>query len=322
LTLTPATAEVLYHDLQEWGAVALVVPRGELRALLPSKRADRLWSWVREHGTTDPRRPLPPPVAAATAPAEGRTHLVIGDCHAAPGQSMRRFEWLGRMVAELKPDVVVSVGDWYSLDSLCQHRTLADRHGDNTGDEIRAGEMALTAFEAALGAWKGRKVITLGNHDDRLKRLSDDAPWLEGLHNVGKAHAARGWEVHPFLEPARVDGIRYQHFMTKAGGKSAVSGEYHASHLLKRVGFAESVTVAHSHHFRYATFRHAAWAERGPRRVHALVAGCYFEHDEDYAGPDENAAWWRGICVLRGVRDGDYDLETWSMGRIRARWGG
>lgn len=47
-----------------------------------------------------------------------RTHLVIGDPHVHPGQDLRRFRWLARLIIDVDPDVVVCVGDWPSLGSL------------------------------------------------------------------------------------------------------------------------------------------------------------------------------------------------------------
>ena len=312
------TVKVLERDLTEWGAVAVGMERERVRELLPSKRADRLYAWLRQHGTANPVRWWGRK-AVETVPERKvgtRTHLVIPDCHAAPGQDLRRFTWLGRMIARLQPSTVVSLGDWYSLDSLCMHRTLAERSEDRTVEEIKAGELALAALETELaGKWDGEKHLIIGNHDDRLRRLTDDAPWLEGLFNVGAAHAARGWEVHPFLHPFRLDGVLYQHYLSSKGSSRAIGGKFHALRLLERMKFRESVVVGHSHQLKHWTEAH------GDRRVHAVVAGCYLEHIEDYAGED-NHEWWRGVVVLRNVRDGDFDLETWSLDRIREEFGG
>lgn len=313
-TWTPDTVEVLARDLEEWGAVALCLPRKQLREHLPRGRADRLHAWVRANGAADPRRVARRPAMVKPASTGGRTHLVIGDCHAAPGQDLRRFAWLGKMIREVNPDVVVQIGDWYSMDSLCAHRTLADRAEESVAADLRAGSMALSLLESELGGWGGRKILTIGNHDDRVRQLSDGQPWLRDLHNVGAEHADAGWEVVPYLRPCRVDGIAYVHYLCSAGGGRAISGKFHALRLLERVKFHESVVVGHSHRLQWRTER------RPGKSVHALVAGCYFEHVEDYAGED-NGEWWRGVCVLRNVVDGDYDLETWSIDRIRARWG-
>lgn len=315
--MTLETARTLETDLDEWGSVVVGMPREKIRQLLPTKRAERLHAWVREFGSASPLRWWTSrnsvPKHTYRAP-NAQTHLIIPDCHAAPGQGLDRFTWLGRMIADINPSAVISLGDWYSLDSLCAHRTTAERSQDRTIEEINAGELALKALEAELGTWAGVKHITLGNHDDRLRQLSNDAPWLEGLLDVGAAHLAAGWKVHDFLEPLRIDGVRYQHFMPPRGSGKAIGGKFHALRLLERVMFAESVVVGHSHLWKHWTEAHLG------RRIHAVVAGCYLEHVEEYAGED-NHTWWRGITVLRNVQDGDFDVETWSIDRIRDRYG-
>ena len=132
-----------------------------------------------------------------------------------------------------------------------------------------------------------------------LAKLADDAPWFEGLHTPGAAHEARGWKVHGYRMPARIDGVRYQHDLPAAGGNRAIGGKFHALRLLERVKFRESVVVGHSHRLDYRTES----AHAGPR-VHGIVVGCYLDHVEAYAGPD-NAEWWSGVVVLRDVVAGD-----------------
>jgi hypothetical protein len=46
----------------------------------------------------------------------------------------------------------------------------------------------------------------------------------------------------------------------------------------------------------------------GDKRIHGLVAGSFYVHDEDYKGPQANNHW-RGFCVLNNVQNGEYDLE-------------
>ena len=47
------------------------------------------------------------------------THLIIPDAHAMPNVSNERFTWLGKLVAEIQPDVIVDIGDWCDMESLC-----------------------------------------------------------------------------------------------------------------------------------------------------------------------------------------------------------
>ena len=46
---------------------------------------------------------------------------VIGDLHDAPGISKERLRWLGKHIRNTKPDQVVQIGDFLSLDSCCWH---------------------------------------------------------------------------------------------------------------------------------------------------------------------------------------------------------
>jgi hypothetical protein len=77
-----------------------------------------------------------------------------------------------------------------------------------------------------------------------------------------------------------------------------------------------SFVVGHSHGFDYKirTDLGCSVEER------SLVAGCFMVDWEDYAGQN-NETWWRGICLLRDVHDGRYDLETIDMARVLKDWG-
>ena len=44
--------------------------------------------------------------------------IVIGDEHVAPGQNLRRADWLGRFINDVKPNRVVHIGDFGTFDSL------------------------------------------------------------------------------------------------------------------------------------------------------------------------------------------------------------
>jgi hypothetical protein len=50
-----------------------------------------------------------------------------------------------------------------------------------------------------------------------------------------------------------------------------------------------------------------------------LIVGSYYQHDEDYKGPQGNHHW-RGIIVKHEVRDGNYDMMEVSMDFLRERY--
>ena len=49
------------------------------------------------------------------------THLVMGDPHCTPKASNDRFLWAGRLAADLKPNTIICMGDFASMDSLSSY---------------------------------------------------------------------------------------------------------------------------------------------------------------------------------------------------------
>lgn len=246
----------------------------------------------------------------------GRAHLIVGDSHTEPGQDLERFRILGRMVRELRIPVVVFIGDHWTFNSLSSYSTTSERARERVKEDLATGIRAMDIFLKAMAPYEPEELIyTTGNHDERLFRIESEYPWMEGVfgyHSFGLVE--RGFEVVPFLDSIRVDGVRYTHYLSKKGSRGAISGKYHAHRLLERVKYGESVTVGHSHRLQHVWSRNI----RGDV-VSGLVAGCFFEHTEDYAG-DDNEEWWRGLVLCHDVTDGEYDLELWSMDRLYRRF--
>jgi hypothetical protein len=44
-----------------------------------------------------------------------KTHLIIPDPHAAPDEDLSRFSYLGKLIASVKPDTVICIGDWADM---------------------------------------------------------------------------------------------------------------------------------------------------------------------------------------------------------------
>ena len=49
------------------------------------------------------------------------THLVMGDPHCTPKASNDRFLWAGKLAHDLKPNTIICMGDFASMDSLCSY---------------------------------------------------------------------------------------------------------------------------------------------------------------------------------------------------------
>jgi hypothetical protein len=245
-----------------------------------------------------------------------RTHLVIGDAHAEPGHDLDRFEWLGRLVAHVNPDVVVSIGDWADMPALSAYDVgKRSFEGRRYTADVEAANEALRLYHRSLGSWRGRHVITYGNHEARIERACNDRAELDGAISLEDLDfGRRGWWQVPYQQSIEIDGVHYSHNVPSGVMNRPVGGMYHAASLIRTR--MVSTVVGHSHLLDYAVR-----TDGSGRRIQGLVVGCYFDAHHSFAGA-ANALYWRGICVLRDVRDGTYDLETWSMARIRSQFGG
>jgi hypothetical protein len=183
--------------------------------------------------------------------------------------------------------------------------------------DLEAANEALRLFHRCLEtdpSYRPELVWCVGNHEDRISRAINDMPHLEGWMGLDDLDfKRRGWRVVPFREHTTIDGVTYSHYFQGGNSAMPIAGEYAAANLVRKK--LVSSVAGHSHLLDYARR-----VDGRGRVVQGLVVGCYFEDWEAYAG-QSNANWWRGLCVLRSVVDGDYDLETWSMGRIRQTWG-
>ena len=257
----------------------------------------------------------------STSNPNGTTHLIIGDAHAAPNQNLHRFTLLGRMVRDIRPDVVISIGDWADMPSLSSyHKGKRSFEGRRYSADIASANEALRLYHRELADHNRafpsdqvnpRHVYCEGNHEWRIARACEDSPGLDVIDLSDIEFEKRGWEVFRFLDHANIDGINYCHYFTSQNTSRAISGVNAARNLLMKKHV--TCVVGHSHLLNhYSTIA-------GDKRIHGLVVGWYCDAYKEYA-KQSNPGWWNGICVLRNVKDGDFDLETWSYERIKRTW--
>lgn len=247
-----------------------------------------------------------------------QTHLVIPDSHSLPGTSNARYEWLGHLINELKPDVVVDIGDFFDMESLCSYdKGTKGFEGRRYKKDIEIGlDAQQKIYDITRKSKKKlpRFVRTLGNHEHRIIRAIDRDPILEGTIGLEDLQSKQyGWEEHAFLTPVEIAGVTYQHYFTSGIMGRPISGERHAQTLILKQ--LSSCTQGHSH-----LFDHCVRSDVRGRKIHGCVVGCYTEHHADFAGP-ANAMWHRGVVIKRGVEDGNYDVETVSMKRLKELYG-
>lgn len=253
----------------------------------------------------------------------GKTHLIIPDGHTQPGVSNERYTWLGRLIADLRPDVIVNLGDHWDLKSLCSYdKGKRGYESRRYNEDVEAGREAMVKMLKPLKrvqkqqgrnrkkVYRPRMVFCIGNHEQRIERALDAEPILQGTIGYKDLHLEDfGWEVYNYLTLVPADGIMYCHAVQNTNSPSVASGVHLTHNLLQK--YHCSVTVGHCHLLDFKT------TIRGDKqRIMAVAPGCFFAHYEEWAGRS-NDAYWRGIMIKRNVVDGVYDLETMTIDRLK-----
>lgn len=251
-------------------------------------------------------------------------HLVMPDAHAFKGDTFERFYMAGEFALDKRPDVIINLGDLYDMPSLCSYdKGKRGFEGRRYWQDTQAGRDALDAFWQPIRLYnerqkrnkkpqyKPRKVFLLGNHENRINRAVDDDAKLEGtigIKDLGLRE--RGWEVHDFLVPVEIDGVNYNHYFVSGVMGYPIGGVNPARSVIAK--HMASCTAGHSHTFDFAM-------ATGPQgnRAYGLIAGCYFDHHMDFAAATEHM-WWRGLVYKTDVKNGEYDLNTYSLERLRS----
>lgn len=242
------------------------------------------------------------------------THLIIPDTQCKPGVPLDHLLWAGRLAADIQPDVIVNLGDHWDMASLSSYEKRGSHYfeGKRTIEDFEAGNEGLRLFEHGLGEYNPvRKVILRGNHEHRIVRAVNEDPKLEGLIGYSNFNDAElGWEAHVFLEPVYIDGITYAHYFQSPGNGRPYSGNIDT--ILKNIGF--SFVAGHQQGLRTAR------RELCNGQVHTgIIAGSFYQHNEEYRGPQATAEW-RGVLILEDVKDGNYNLQCISLDALRRRY--
>lgn len=253
-----------------------------------------------------------------------KTYLVYGDAHAHPEHDNSRADLLSGLIQDLRPDVVVNIGDGADMPSLSQYeKGTAHFYGRNYKEDINA---YLDFEDRVWNPVKRQKkklphrVYTVGNHDYRIERAINRSPELSGAISMKDLQLDYFYDdvVHysGYGTPGEIvlDGIVFAHYVI-GGVSGRPLGSLHQGYQLLQKKH-QSVIVGHQHVFDYNT----QTVEQGERRIHGLCLPCFTEGEHDWAGTVTNL-WSRGVVILRGVSDGDFDLEYISMNRLKGIYG-
>ena len=248
-------------------------------------------------------------------------HMVIPDTQVKDGVPLDHLTWAGKYAADKKPDTIVMIGDFSDMESLSSYdKGKKSFEGRRYTKDIEAAKVAMAMLLGPIKAeqrrlkenkkkpWNPRLVLTLGNHEDRINRATNNSPELEGLISV-KDLPYNDWEVIPYLQPITIDGITYCHYFTSGvmgrpvSSARALTTKKHCSCVMGHVQRKE-IDIQYS---------------GSGRRITGLFAGAYYQHTEDYLGPQGNEHW-RGLWMLHQVNEGEFDEMPVSIEYLRQKY--
>lgn len=249
--------------------------------------------------------------------------LVLPDVQAKPGNDFSFLRRIGLYMVEKKPDVVVCGGDFADLPSLSSYdKGKRAFEGRRYKRDVEAAQFAMQAFLGPMeeynamrrrnkkAEYKPRMVLTLGNHENRVNRATNDDAMLDGVLSIKDlAYEEYGWEVHDFLEVVMVEGIAFSHYFT-----SGVMGRPVTTAQALLTKKHQSCIAFHQQGLQIATGYRADGA-----LLTAVICGSAYEHNEDYLGPQGNNHW-RGFLMLNDVHEGQFDLMPVSLDYINRKY--
>lgn len=250
------------------------------------------------------------------------SHLVIPDIQARPGIDLSYLSWIGHYIIDKKPEVIICIGDFSDMESLCSYdKGKKSFEGRRYKADIKAATDAMDKLLAPIRAYndhatemhtkryKPRMVLTLGNHEERIVRVTENSAELDGVVSY-KDLPYNDWEVIDYLKPIEIDGIIYVHYLANPMTGKPYTGT--AMSQLIKVG--HSYIVGHKQCLDVATrFTLSGKQQWG------IVAGAAYPHFENYKGYQGNDHW-RGILYLRRVKEGSFDPLIISLDYLKDRY--
>lgn len=249
-------------------------------------------------------------------------HLVIPDPHSHFEHNNDRAIWAGKLINDIKPDVVVVLGDTADMPSLASYDkgTRAFNGRTYRADIAAHGDFQEKLWGTVRRAKRRmpRRVTLIGNHEHRIERAINLQPELDGTVALKDLDLERYYNDVVYYNGSTpgtisIDGVRYGHFVPSGVQGRPVGGQ-HPGYSLVQQGLS-SCTVGHTHVLDFYTRRSA-----DGRWACGLVAGCYQDYTPDYAG-EAGSFWWRGIVVKRNVESGSYSPQFISIDELRQEYG-
>lgn len=249
--------------------------------------------------------------------------LVWSCAHADPSVSNERFNWLGSFIYDIKPDIVVDLGDGADMRSLntfdTRYPALASMQ--NYEKDIECYNDSQERLRHLFKKNKRRKPMWVGhegNHEYRIKKAIKEDPRLEGeAYGLSHQHLQTStWfdEYHEYQNGgpsiSNYNGVDFSHFFSSGNFGTATSGVHHAYTVINNRH--NSSVCGHSH-------KRDLYFKDAPGSI-GMVVGCYKGHEEGWAGQANNE-WWNGVVLMRDTDNGRFEPQFFSLDMLRKEYG-
>lgn len=251
-----------------------------------------------------------------------KTILVVPDQHAHYRQNNDRADYLAGLTIDLKPDVVINMGDAADMPSLSEYdKGKRSYVGKSYKQDIEAHLEFQERWWEPVRATKKKmpfRVVLEGNHEHRIEKALDLSPELAGTIGF------KDYQFEDYYhEVIRYDGnlpgifkhegILFAHYFP-TGVSGRPMGGISPGRMLVQKNKVSSV-ASHVHVLDFCTERNV-----DGQTINGLVAGCYQDYINDWAGA-AGKFWQAGVCILRNVSAGNYDFQWVSIEVLRKEYG-
>lgn len=251
-------------------------------------------------------------------------HFIIPDTQVKPNVPINHLEAAGNYIVEKQPEVIVHMGDHWDMHSLSSYdKGTKKAEGANYQEDIEAGLVGMETLmkpiksynnlrkKQKMKQYKPRQVFLIGNHENRIMRHVNANPELHGKLSFNDFQLEQNdWETHDFLETVKIDGVTYSHYFYNPMSGYAYGGKAHTK--LANIGF--SFTMGHQQGKDQAE----KYLANG-KTLRGLVVGSFYQHIEEYKGPQANDHW-QGCIMKHEVREGNYDIMELSLHYLMDKW--
>lgn len=239
---------------------------------------------------------------------------VIPDCQVKPGVPLEHLTWAGDYIADKRPDEIICIGDFADMESLSSYdkgkRSFEGRRYTKDIEITKYGMSLLHSPISQRADYRPKQVLLLGNHEDRIRRATEDDPHLEGILSLSDlGYSEFGWNVKSYLSVYSSKGIAFSHYFS-----SGVLGRPVSS---ARALLTKKHTSAVMGHVQKRDIAYDYTADG--KQITGIFVGTFYQHDESYLNPQTNKHW-RGIWMLHDCKDGEFDEMPISMRYLQKRY--